>query len=168
MKMMNDFLDRFHKWNRDRKYRKDKFYEIYKDDELYEDENTTAAFKILKGKYKDVVFSIGKITIGETLSDGSAKANFDMTPIKQPKKFKHDLTLDEEFNKITSDILLVVLEDAIKTADERINLLEQELKEGNNEFDEDRANYSEEPVQKRTVRKKNTSVSKKRVLSRKN
>lgn len=168
MKMMNEFLERFDKWNRDRKYRKDKFYEIYNDDEMYRNENITAAFKILKGEYKDVVFSIGTIKIGEKLSDGSAKATFDMTPIKQPKKITHDLTQDEKFNKITGDILLVVLEDAIKSADERINSLEQELREGNNEFDEDRANYSEEPVQKRTVRKKNTSVSKKRVLSRKN
>ena len=168
MKMLNNFLDKFNAWNRDRKYRRGKFYEIYTDEKVYNDENTTAAFRILKGKYKDVVFSIGKITIGERLADGSAKANFDVNVIKHPDKFKQDLTLEDNFNKITGDILITVLEDAIESADERMNSLEQELREGNDESDEDRTNYIEEPVQKRAVRKKNASVSKKRILPRKN
>jgi hypothetical protein len=165
--MMSNFLDKFHKWNRDRKYRKGKYYEIYHEPSVYENDNVSIAFRLLKGKYKDVVFTIGKIQIGETLSDGSAKANFDIEIIQQPTKLKGDLTLREDFNRITGDILLVVLEDAIKAADERMNSLEQELHGAENEFDQDRANYIEEPVQKRTVRKKDSSVSKKRVLPRK-
>lgn len=165
--MLNNLRDKFNAWYRDYKYRRGKFYEIYSDDKLYENESHVAAFKLLKGKYKDVVFSIGTIKVGETLPDGSAKATFDVDVIQQPSKFKRDLTLDAAFNKITSDIVLVVLEDAIKSADERMKSLEQELRGADNEFDEDRTDYIEEPVQKRAVRKKNPSVSKKRVLSRK-
>lgn len=165
--MLNKLRDKFNAWYRDYKYRRGKYYEIYSDDKLYENESHVAAFKLLKGKYKDVVFSIGAIKVGETLPDGSAKASFDVDIIQQPSKFKRDLTLDSTFSKITSDILLVVLEDAIKSADERMKSLEQELRGADNEFDEDRTDYIEEPVQKRAVRKKNPSVPKKRVLSRK-
>jgi len=168
MKMMSNFLDKFDAWNRNRKYRKVKFYEIYTSEEVYENEEISIAFKLLKGKYKDVIFGIGGITVGETLSDGSAKANFDMEVINQPKTLKGDLTLDDKFNKIVGDILLVVLEDAIKTSGERMNSLKEESNGVENEFEQNRTDYSEEPVQKRTVRKKNPSVSKKRVLSGKN
>ena len=166
--MLNNLRDKFNAWYRDYRYRRGKFYEIYSDDKLYENENHVAAFKILKGKYKDVVFSISAIKVGETLPDGSAKASFDVDIIQQPSKFKRDLTLDAAFSRITSDILLVVLEDAIKSADERMKSLEQELRGADDEFDEDRTDYIEEPVQKRAVRKKNPSVSKKRVLPRTN
>jgi len=149
-KLLQPIIDKLEKWNRNRKYRQDVYFEIAND----VPPNGILPIRLLKGPYSGIIYSYGTISIGDDLGYRGHQASFDINIIEGPQ----NLIDDEKFSKIIGEILLVVLESAIKCQVDKFeseNLKDEEIGE----------NYTEEPVPQRTVRKKNSAVSKKRVSS---
>ena len=149
-KLFQPLIDKWEKWNRNRKYPKDKYFRYVVDGEMF-------AIELLQGPYKGVMYTYGHINIDEDLGYKGANASFDFNVINADLTLeqRYEYCNDSKLGKIVGQILLNVFEDIIKKQAETF------AKENLNE--EVREDYFEEPVPQRTVRKKNPSVSKKRV-----
>jgi hypothetical protein len=168
MKQMKSLLNKIKKFfQKDTVQVKNKTYKICTEQEFYVNDKTSIVVELISGKYKDVVVGISTIHIKEILDDGSAEATFDMEIYRQPKSMKLNLIEDAKFNTIVCDILLQLLEEATSEIRDRMNQLSQESIEDSNEIRNDGTDYFEESVQKRTVRKKDPTIPKKRIFSRK-
>jgi hypothetical protein len=144
-------IDKIQSWSRKRKYKDGEYFRIAPE----VDTQGILPVELLKGPFKGIIYSYGEISIDEDLGAKGAQASFDVDIIRGPQ----NLIQDEEFSKIISQILLVILDKAVRLQAEKFykeNLADEQ------EIGED---YSEEPVPQRTVRSKNSSISKKRVPS---
>jgi len=142
-------IDKLNSWIRQRKYKKDVYYRIASETE----HSGIMPIELLKGPFKGIIYSYGTINVGEDLGIMGAQASFDIEIIKGPQ----NILENESFAKISGQVLLTILEIAIK------NQAEVFLKGSLDE--ENREDYIEEPVPQRTVRKKNPTVPKTRVSS---
>jgi len=150
-KLLQPIIDKYQRWNRERKYKRDKYFKISTppSDELL----SILKVELLAGPYKGVVYSYGPITIGDNLGYRGADASYELFI----NVGENNLLNDKKFTKIVSDILLLIIDEAVKAQAEKFALenLNEEIRE----------DYIEEPVPQRTVSKKNPTVSKKRVSS---
>jgi len=149
-KLLQPLIDKIQKWNRHRKYPKDKYFRYVVDGDMF-------AIELLKGPYKGIMYTYGHINIDEELGYKGANASFDFNVINANLSLdeRYRLSNEPELGYISGQILLNVFEDIIK---KQANTFAKE-----NLDEEVREDYFEEPVPQRTVSKKNTSVSKKRV-----
>jgi len=146
-KLLQPFIDKYQSWNRKRKYKENDYYRI-----ATEVNSGIVPIELLKGPFKGIIYSYGQINIDEDLGHMGAKATFDVDIIKGPQ----NIIEDPKFSKLIGDILLVIMDLAVKAqADKFIseNLADEEIGES----------YIEEPIPRRTVREKDSAVSKKRV-----
>jgi len=87
------------------------YYPLF-DDGLYSEvvhENGEKAIKILKGKYKDVIFQYGKVELVPRETSEIPTVNFDRAVRSCPEKLLDTISADEDFNKIMGDILIELL-----------------------------------------------------------
>lgn len=63
--------------------------------------------KILKGKYKDVVFCYGEVKIKEDPANDQCKLSFNYQIQKSPKGFKED----KEFDNYLGDVLTKLIQE---------------------------------------------------------
>ena len=87
------------------------YYPLF-DDGLYSEvvhENGEKAIKILKGKYKDVIFQYGKVELVPREKSEIPTVNFDRAVRSCPEKLLDTISADEDFNKIMGDILIELL-----------------------------------------------------------
>ena len=149
-KLFQPFIDKYQKWDRDRKYPEGKYFRV-----AYETKhNGIMPIELLKGPFQGIIYSYGSVTIGEDLGYMGSKAAFDIEIVKGPQ----NLIEDVKFCKITGDILLTIIEKAVYAQADKFeseNLADEEIGE----------NYIEEPVPQRTVRKKDSAIPKKRISS---
>lgn len=74
------------------------------------------AVRILTGKWKDVIYSYGKVGLAET-PDGGFTLKYNYTIIDIPEDSfgsQSELTSDKDFNNHLGDILVHILEDSIE------------------------------------------------------
>jgi len=150
-KLLQPMIDRVQASYRSWKYKENKYFKILTDT----DHNGIMAIELIDGPFKGIIYSYGSINIGEDLGFLGCNATFDIDIIKGPQ----NITEDTRFCKIVGNILLVVLEEAVS------NMADKYFKDNLDE--ENREDYFEEPLPKRTVRSKDSSVPKKRISSRK-
>ena len=139
-------------WYRRWKYKKDRFWRFYEssDDESIRYET---AIKILKGKYKNTVFSITPKMLEEI---GKFTYEWSVDKLYCDGVLEHrahpECVKGWVLNNIIDDIVEVAMNEIIKNY--------RDLREQVNESEqEDRTNYSEESTEQRTVRKKGSSIS---------
>lgn len=147
-KLLQPLIDKFQSWDRKRKYKEGKYYRIANEVET----TGIVPIELLKGPFKGIIYSYGSINVGQDLGYKGAQATFDVDIVKGPQ----NILEDAEFTKVIGDILLLIMDLAIKSqADKFIseNLADEEIGES----------YTEEPIPQRTVRAKDSAVSKKRV-----
>jgi hypothetical protein len=148
-KFLQPLIDKLEKLYRDQKYKEGEYFKVSTDNIS---SNGILPIELLKGPYSGTIYSYGTIGIDEDLGYRGARASFDINIIKGFQ----NLTENPEFCKITGEVLLVVLEKAVHLQADKFeseNLKDEEIGE----------DYIEEPVPQRTVRKKNSAISKKRV-----
>jgi hypothetical protein len=115
-------------------------------------------YTIEKGPYRDTVFTIENVRIGDEAGSFEAGLILFDRKIIFGGWTKHDFTKDPFFDTIVDRIFQIELRYCINNyANVRKEVLADE---------DDRTDYIEEPVAKRTVRKKSNSVPKKRILSK--
>ena len=142
------------------KYRNYKYKEeVYFTSRPGNDTTQLVKIELLKGPFKGIIYSYGEINFGEDLGYRGSRASFDVTILNTDltEKEKEKYVADPKFGKIAGQILLVIIEEALKMQ------VEKYYSENLNE--EDREDYFEEPVPERTVRKKGSSVSESRISS---
>jgi hypothetical protein len=138
----------FHKYVEDllirlklKKYKKDKFFRIA------DGYPGLMPVEILEGAYKGTVFTVKDIRI----LDDYGKTKFDHSILKKIPG-KHDSYYGEDFSKLVGEILLICIAEAqTNFQDVREEVLNDEA---------DGIDYSEEPVEERTISKKGPSVPK--------
>ena len=154
-KLLQPLIDKWEKWRRHRKYPENKFFKIVTDEKY----DGLLAIEILKGDYQGVLYTYGPISVDEELGYKGARASFDYNIINSNLSLdeRHRLSNDEKLGKIVGEILLIALEKVVKHQADTFakENLDEEVRE----------NYFEEPVPQRTVSKKDSTVSKKRVSS---
>jgi len=156
-KYTQPFVDWLQKKHREWKYKDGVYFKI----SSVEVEGGILPIELLKGRYSGTIYSYGAVNILEDIPDddgGGAKASFDIIVEKYGKNLTENFSNDPKFIKEVGDIFLVVLEIALKTQADKYfneNLIDEENRE----------NYTEEFIPRRTVRSKNSSVPKKRVSS---
>ena len=87
------------------------YYPLF-DDGLYTEvvhENGERAIKILKGKYKNVIFQYGKVELVPREKSEIPTINFDRAVRACPEKLLDTISTDEDFNKLMGDILIELL-----------------------------------------------------------
>jgi hypothetical protein len=125
---------------RTRKYQRNKYFRVLEFPGLL-------TVEILKGSYRGTVFSVSDIKV----LDDYGKSKFDFDIVKKIPG-KHDSYYGDKFAKLVGEILLLCLTEAQKNyADLRNEVLTD---------DEDGTDYSEEPVEERTVSAKGSSIPK--------
>lgn len=144
-------FDKYNSLWRKIKYKEGKYFRTVQTNEY-----TTSLLQVefLKKPYKGINVAYGAINIVEVSDYSGAKAEFDIeitNPDMSPD-LKDVYLLDKKFTRACGQILLIILEQAVKMQYE--NFIRENLDE------EIREDYFEEPVAKRTVSKKDTTVSK--------
>jgi len=152
-KYLQPYIDKFTSWNRNRKYKENVYFEI--------EPNVTHTgllpIKLLKGQFSGTIYSYGTIKVGDPMEPEymGQMATFDVEVVIG----NQNITADPKFQQISGDILLVILETAIKK-EGGLNLEQKRLTD-----EEDLNDYVEEPTPKRTVTK--TTKPKKKRATRK-
>jgi hypothetical protein len=144
--MSNWFQRKIEQLQRDRRnkrFKEDDFFTIYTGEGVNRDD--IIAVEILRGKFAGISYAYTSCNITD-----EGRCSYDIRPIKSENIHPVLLTKNKQFSRITGQVLLVILDAALRNEIERI--------EGNDELElgED---YTEEPVQPRTVHEKNTSLS---------
>jgi len=124
-----------------KKYEKDKYFRIA------DEYAGLLPIEILEGAYKGTVFTVKDVRV----IDDYGKTKFDHEIIKKIPG-THTSYYGENFSKLVGEILLNCIAEAMTNYNEiKKEVLSDEA---------DRNDYSEEPVEERTVSKKSNSVSK--------
>lgn len=103
--------------------------------------------KILRGRYKNVIFTYDNITV----DDPTGAVSFEALIVDGNRNF----TFEKKFSKIAEEIFVNTLEESMNN----YKMVRKEILHD----EEDRADYIEEPVDERIVRKKSSSSSSERV-----
>lgn len=146
-KWIQPYVDKVQAWNRNRIY---KAHEYFTFEPTADNKGTQ--IRLLKGNYKGAAFTFAFLEFKEDLGYRGAQATFDITVTDHVADIKEGLPFPEEFIKIVGQIILVVLEYAIKNdiaIPEKVGFTNEE----------DREDYFEESVPERTVRSKDPAVS---------
>jgi hypothetical protein len=136
--------------------------EEYKEGEYFrpvarEEPHVYMGIELLKGKFKGIIYHYGPLTVGEEILIPETNTIGNRIGYQAEVLEGKDVTNDPEFQKIISQILKVIFDMVLKQQ------IEKNVEENLNE--EVGESYFEEPVPKRTVSKKGSSVPKKRVSS---
>lgn len=76
------------------------------------------SFRIRKGRFKNVIFTYGKVRFFEDKETDQLKFNFNYTVNKGNSRYKKDELRDmEKFKKFISEILTYILEQQLTNAD---------------------------------------------------
>lgn len=141
-------------WNRNRKFGIDKYFTV--DNSISDPESGLFPVRLLRGPYAGTLYSYGLVHIvGGANSPG---LKYKVNILDGPQ----DNSKDPSFMEITAEVLLVLMQEAYMK-NGGADLLERE----NFDYEEDRDDYLEEPVQQRTVRSQSPTVSEGRVPNRK-
>lgn len=109
-----------------------------------------ATIKLLKGKYKNVVYSYYKVEVADKENEnGSLNMSFEYHVHDKANLKETDLIDNEKFQKVIGDILTGILTE---------HVIKDNMKDLEN--DEAGDDYIEEPDTRGRVRKKSTSISK--------
>lgn len=156
-KLIQKTKDRAAALYRNWKYKQDKYFKPVS----YSSKNYGLEIELLKGPFKGIIYTYLSFNIDEDLGDSGAQASFEIEILNEDmgEKQKQELLTNVKLAEITGQILLIVIEAALK------NMTENYYRE-NLADEEDRESYIEEPLPKRTVRSKGSSISKDRVSSR--
>ena len=87
------------------------YYPLF-DDGLYSEvvhQNGERAIKILKGKYKNIIYQYGKIEFIPREESEIPTINFDRAVRACPEGMEDTISTDEEFNQLMGDILVELL-----------------------------------------------------------
>ena len=87
------------------------YYPLF-DDGLYSEvvhQNGEKAIKILKGKYKNIIYQYGNIEFVPRAESEIPTINFDRAVRACSEEMKDTISDDEEFNKLMGDILVELL-----------------------------------------------------------
>jgi len=78
------------------------------------DQSELYALKVKEGKYKDVIYTYGKVKVSEDPENDQAKLTFDFKLESWPPKFKKKkLEKSTDFKNFMGDVLSQLLEDEI-------------------------------------------------------
>ena len=89
----------------------DTYYPLY-DGGLYTEvvhQNSERAIKILKGKYKNIIYQYGKIEFVPRAESEIPTINFDRAVRACSEEMLNTISDDEEFNQLMGDILVELL-----------------------------------------------------------
>lgn len=131
------------------KYKEDKYFKT-----VYFPENAQGLkIELLKGPFKGIMYAYSNFNIDEDLGNKGAKASFEIEILNKDisEKEMNELLSNTKLADITGQILLVILEAAITDMAE--NYYRENLAD-----EEDRESYFEEPLPRRSVRKKSSPV----------
>ena len=145
-KIIQKLVDKYESFIRNRKYKENRDFVVVKDHPNF---LGLIPIKLTSGKYSGTMYHYNPIRIGEDLGEKGAMASFSVTVIEYGNLDENFIN-EEQFQKIVGDILLILME---KIAQDKINL------EKVTPYEEDREDYTEEFVQRRTVRPKSSPVS---------
>jgi hypothetical protein len=152
MKLLQPLIDKVESIIRNRKYKEGEYFAL---ENLPEDNSEGLGIRILKGKYRGTLLSVSHLSVIEDLGYKGSRAGFTTTIYESAN---HDvvngLPLPEELGIIVSDILLVMLDYAVKN--KKLNHAQGLTGRITNE--QDREDYFEEPVLKRTVREEDSTI----------
>lgn len=153
MKLLQPIVDKFESFTRSRKYKEGDYFTLENLNVADDYGQYGVGIRLLKGEYAGVLLGISHLAITEDLGYQGARAGFTIKIYESPfPMINNDLPLPEKLGKIVSDIVLVILEYATKKDNnEPVTVMEDN-------DDEDRKNYIEESVPKRTVRKKSSPI----------
>ena len=87
------------------------YYPLF-DDGLYSEvihQNGEKAIKILKGKYRNIIYQYGKIEFIPRAESEIPTINFDRAVRACPEEMLDTISDDKEFNKLMGDILVELL-----------------------------------------------------------
>jgi hypothetical protein len=155
--MMNKYfqsvIDKLESKYRNWKYKEDKYFKAA----AASSEKDILQIELLKGKFKGIIYSYGPIRMNEDLGYKGMQTSFDCEVCNSDlsEKQKEEYLQDPKFCKLVGEILLVIIEKAVAAQ------VEKYYSENLNE--ENREDYFEEPVPRRTVRSKDSTVSEERV-----
>jgi len=79
------------------------------------DETKFTAIRIDEGKFKDVIYAYNDVQMGTENPDGSMELHFNILEIKSENDNHHEF--EEEFHKVTGDILISCLEKGLRKED---------------------------------------------------
>lgn len=150
MKLLQPIVDKCQSIIRNRKYKEGDYFAL---ENLNVADEYGIGIRLLSGDYAGVLLSISHLSVMEEMGYRGAKAGFTIK-IHESKypEVNNNLPLPEKLGKIVSDILLIILEHAIK------NEYGYTPPTGDLTDEEDRKDYFEEPVPQRTVREKDSAV----------
>ena len=80
------------------------------------DETKFTAIRIDEVKFKDVIYAYNDVQMGTENPDGSMELHFNILEIKSENDNHHEF--EEEFHKVTGDILISCLEKGLRKEDE--------------------------------------------------
>ena len=143
-------MDRLQLVKRKLKYKQDKYF---KSTERPTDK-PGLKIELLKGPFKGIIYTYTTFNIDKELEDGGAQASFEIEILNEDLTQKQidEYLSDVKFAEITGQILLIIIEEAIKN-------MAQNYYRDNLADEEDRESYFEEPVPRRSVRTKGSPVS---------
>jgi len=72
---------------------------------VYRADSDFYSVHLLEGKYKDVIYTYGKVSIGEERDDGRLPLKFKWKLEFQPEELDEDLDSSEEFQNYIGDLL---------------------------------------------------------------
>lgn len=152
-KYLQPYIDKLTSWNRNRKYKENDYFKI----EHTVTHTGLLPIRLLKGPFSGTIYSYGAIKVGDAMEPEymGHMASFDVEVIVGDQ----NVTGDPKFQQLSGDILLVVLETAIRK-EGGLNLEQASITD-----EEDLNDYVEEPTPKRTVTK--TTKPKKKRATRK-
>lgn len=156
-KFFQPLVDKFQSHYRNWRYKEDKYFKA----SVADTEKDILQIELLKGKFKGIIYSYGPIRMNEDLGYMGMQASFDCEVCNSDlsEKQKEQYLQDPEFCHLVGQILLVIIEKAVAAQ------VEKYYSENLNE--ENREDYFEEPVPRRTVRSKDSTISEERVSPRK-
>jgi hypothetical protein len=84
---------------------------------IYKKGRSLYSIKLLKGEYKDAIFTFGKVSFKEDKENDTCKLSFDWKLEEKPDTIKEDLEKCKKFANYLGDLLLNIISD-VKTIKE--------------------------------------------------
>ena len=72
---------------------------------VYKNDSNLYSIQILSGKYKDVIFTYGKVNVKEDKENDQCKISFDWKLEEKPEEITEDLNASSNFQNYIGDIL---------------------------------------------------------------
>ncbi len=89
---------------------------------IFKESSDFYSIKLLKGKYKDVIYTYGKVGVGKETGSGKLPLKFVWKLEEKPKNITEDLNKSKEFTTYIGDVLAdLIIESKILNAREYPN-----------------------------------------------